>query len=697
MEGMMKNFGKLIVKCRVLILIIAFVLLVPSFIGYVNTKVNYDMLVYLPDEIDTMKGQEILKNEFGTGAFSMMIVEGMEEKDAAKLKSEIQGIDHVKSVLWYDSAMKLSVPMEMLPDKIYEVFNSGDATMMFILFDETTSEDGTIAACEQIRSLADKDCFLSGMTSVLIDTRDLSDREAPIYVVLAVVLSAIVLSITMDSFIVPFIFLASIGMAIIYNLGTNIFLGQISYITKALAAVLQLGVTMDYSIFLWHSYEENLAKIGGDSKEERSEAMASAINETLSSVLGSSITTIAGFIALCFMSFTLGLDLGIVMAKGVLFGVIGCVTILPSMILALHKLLMKTKHRSLLPEFTRLGNFVSRHYLVFVVLFILILIPALKGYRNTPVYYNLDSSLPTNLPSIVANETLQKDFNTGATDMLLIDAKVPAKEIRRMAEEMQEVDGVKYVIGLNTLKGGKIPDDFLRGGEFDSLINENWQLLIIGSEYKVASDEVNAQCDTLSAIAKTYDEKSMLIGEAPCTKDLITTTATDFQRVSAVSIGVIFIIILLVFRSISIPVVLVAVIEFGIFINMGIPYYTQTKLPFISNIVIGTIQLGSTVDYAILMTTRYRRERLSGIPKREAIATACGTSAKSIVVSAFSFFAATFGVSLYSDIDMISSLCTLMARGALISMLCVIFILPSFLMIFDKIIDKTTLRKKSQI
>ncbi len=697
MEGMMKNFGKLIVKCRVLILIIAFVLLVPSFIGYVNTKVNYDMLVYLPGEIDTMKGQEILKNEFGTGAFSMMIVEGMEEKDAAKLKSEIQEIDHVKSVLWYDSAMKLSVPMEMLPDKIYEVFNSGDATMMFILFDETTSEDGTIAACEQIRSLADKNCFLSGMTSVLIDTRDLSDREAPIYVVLAVVLSAIVLSITMDSFVVPFIFLASIGMAIIYNLGTNIFLGQISYITKALAAVLQLGVTMDYSIFLWHSYEENLAKIGGDSKEERGEAMASAINETLSSVLGSSITTIAGFIALCFMSFTLGLDLGIVMAKGVLFGVIGCVTILPSMILALHKLLMKTKHRSLLPEFTHLGNFVSRHYLVFVVLFILILIPALKGYRNTPVYYNLDSSLPTNLPSIVANETLQKDFNTGATDMLLIDAKVPAKEIRRMAEEMQEVDGVKYVIGLNTLKGGRIPDDFLRGGEFDSLINENWQLLIIGSEYKVASDEVNAQCDTLSAIAKNYDENSMLIGEAPCTKDLITTTATDFQRVSAVSIGVIFIIILLVFRSISIPVVLVAVIEFGIFINMGIPYYTQTKLPFISNIVIGTIQLGSTVDYAILMTTRYRRERLSGIPKREAIATACGTSAKSIVVSAFSFFAATFGVSLYSDIDMISSLCTLMARGALISMLCVIFILPSFLMIFDKIIDKTTLRKKSQI
>lgn len=685
-NGAMNNFGKAIVKLRIPILILAFVLLIPSVIGYVNTKVNYDMLTYLPDDIDTMKGQEILKDEFGTGAFSMFIVEGMEPKDVAALKGEIEEVDHVKNVLWYDSVLSLSVPMDMLPDEIYDVFNSGDATMMFILYDETTSEDGTIAACEQIRKIANKQCFLSGMTPVLIDTRDLSEREAPIYVIMAVILSCIVLSIAMDSFLVPFVMLASIGMAIVYNMGSNIMLGEISYVTKALAAVLQLGVTMDYSIFLWHSYEDHLEK-----GEERHSAMATAINETLSSVVGSSVTTIAGFIALCFMTFTLGLDLGIVMAKGVLLGVISCVTILPSMVMVLHKPLMKTKHRSILPEFRKLGSFVTNHYKIFLIIFVIVLFPALYGYNNVPVYYNLDRTLPRDLDSIVANTKLEEDFQTGATDMLLVDAKVPSKEIRSMAREMEKVDGVKYVLGLNTIKGGSIPDDFIQDELTDNLINDNWQILIIGSEYQTATDEVNNQCDELQKIAKSYDDSSMLIGEAPCTKDLITTTDTDFQRVSAVSIGVIFVIILLVFRSLSLPFILVAVIEFGIFINMGIPYYTNTQLPFIASIVIGTIQLGSTVDYAILMTTRYRRERLAGQPKKEAITIATNTSAKSIVVSALSFFAATFGVGLYSNIDMISSLCTLMARGALISMMCVLFIHPSMLMLFDKVISRTTL------
>lgn len=587
--------------------------------------------------------------------------------------------------------MDLTIPMEILPDELYKAFNSGEATMMIIIFDETTSADGTMEAIKNIRKIADKDCFLSGMSAVVTDTKDLSEKEAPIYVCIAVLLSCMVLSVTMDSFLIPFLFLLSIGMAIVYNLGSNIFLGEISYITKALSAVLQLGVTMDYSIFLWHSYQELQGAV-----PDKKEAMARAISETITSVVSSSMTTVAGFIALCFMSFTLGMDLGIVMAKGVVFGVIGCVTILPSMILVFDKALEKTKHKALLPEMKGVGDFVVKHYKIFIALFVLILFPVIYGYNNTEVYYNLDETLPKDLPSIVANDKLNENFDMNATHMLLLSADLPSKDVKHMAEEMKKVDGVNWVLGLNSIKGSALPDELIPSDMTEALMNDNWQLLLIGSQYKVASDEVNRQCESISAICKSYDKAGMLVGEAPCTKDLIEITDKDFKTVSIVSIGVIFVIILLVFKSVSLPVILVAVIEMAIFVNMGIPYYTKTSIPFIASVVIGTIQLGATVDYAILMTTRYRKERYAGMDKREAVTIACQTSVKSIVVSALSFFAATFGVGLYSNIDMISSLCTLMARGALISMVSVICILPSMFMIFDKLIMKSSLKDKKK-
>ena len=625
----MVQFGKKVVKFRIPILIISILLLIPSVLGYVNTRVNYDILSYLPGEIETMAGQDILVDEFGTGAFSMMVVEGMEPKDVVKLKSDIEKVDHVEKVIWYDSVMDISVPMEMMPDEIYEAFNSGNATMMAIIFSETTSADKTMEAIADIRQTAGKNCFLSGMSAVVTDTKNLSEREAPVYVCIAVLLSCVVLSLTMDSFLIPFIFLASIGMAIIYNLGSNVFMGEISYITKALSAVLQLGVTMDYSIFLWHSYQEKKQE-----SSDKKEAMAKAIGETVTSVVSSSMTTVTGFIALCFMSFTLGMDLGVVMAKGVVFGVIACVTILPSMILVFDRALEKTRHKPLLPDMKGAGAFVTGHYKIFAVLFLVILLPALYGYRNTTVYYNLDETLPKDLPSIIANDKLNENFDMNATHMLLLSAELPAKEVRSMAEEMKAVDGVNWVLGLNSLKGAAIPDEMIPNDLKESLMNENWQLLLIGSQYKVASKEVNSQCDELSAICKSYDRKGMLVGEAPCTKDLIEITDKDFNTVSVVSIGVIFVIILLVFKSLSLPVILVSVIEMAIFVNMGIPYYTETEIPFIASVVIGTIQLGATVDYAILMTTRYKKERLAGVEKKEAVATACQTSVKSIVVSA---------------------------------------------------------------
>lgn len=617
----------------------------------------------------------------------MFIEEGMEAKEVVRLKEEIEQIEHVEKVVWYDTVMDISIPMEMMPEEIYRAFNSGDATMMAIIFDETTSADGTMEAIEDIRRVAGRSCFLSGMSAVVTDTKNLSEKEAPIYVCIAVLLSCLVLSLTMDSFLIPFLFLLSIGMAILYNLGSNIFLGEISYITKALSAVLQLGVTMDYSIFLWHSYQEKIPE-AADNKE----AMAKAIGETITSVVSSSLTTVAGFIALCFMSFTLGMDLGVVMAKGVVFGVATCVTILPSMILVFDKALEKTKHKALLPDLKGIGEFVTRHYRVFILLFAAMLFPAIFGYRNTKVYYNLDETLPKDLASIIANDKLNEKFDMNATHMLLLSADLPGREVKSMTEELKAVDGVNWVLGLNAVKGDMIPEEMVPDSLKGALESDNWQLLLIGSQYKVASEEVNDQCSRISAVCKSYDSRGMLVGEAPCTKDLIEITDQDFKTVSVVSIGVIFVIIFLVFKSAALPVILVSVIEMAIFVNMGIPYYTGTQIPFIASVVIGTIQLGATVDYAILMTTRYRKERYGGVSRKEAVAIACQSSVKSIVVSALSFFAATFGVGLYSNIDMISSLCTLMARGALVSMVSVIFILPSMFMVFDRIIIRNNVK-----
>ena len=682
----MVNFGKKVVKYRVLILILGVLLLIPSVFGYLHTRVNYDVLTYLPDNIETMKGQDILVNDFGTGAFSMFIVDGMEEKDVAKLKEKIEKVDHVANVIWYDSISDISVPMSMLPDDIYDVFNSDTGTMMAIFFDEGTSSDGTMDAIAQIRKIAGKQCFLSGMSAVVTDTKNLAEKETPVYVLIAVILAVIVLGLTMESFFVPLLFMLSIGMAIIYNLGSNYFMGEISYITKALAAVLQLGVTLDYSIFLMHSYEEQQVRYDGD----KNRAMAHAISQTFSSVMGSSITTIAGFIALCFMSFTLGLDIGIVMVKGVIFGVIACVTILPSMILCCDKIIEKTKHKPFLPDIGRISDKVTKRYLVYVVLFLLFLFPAIYGNNHTAVYYNLDETLPKDLPSIIANEKLKEDYDMNTTHMILVDSSVSSTDVNKMIKEMDKVDGVKWALGLDSLVGPSVPSDMIPESVSSMLKNDKYQLLLVNSEYKVASDEVNAQIKTLNKILHKYDNTGMLIGEGPLTADLIDITDQDFKTVSAVSIGIIFVIILVLFKSISLPVILVGVIEFAIFVNMGIPYYTGTKLPFVASIVIGTIQLGSTVDYAILMTTRYKRERNHGANKHDAITTAHKVSAQSIMVSALSFFAATIGVGLYSNIDMISSLCILMARGALISMVVVIFVLPSMFMVFDKVIVKTS-------
>lgn len=682
----MVKLGKKIVKYRAAILVISFLLLIPSALGYLNTRINYDVLTYLPKDIETMRGQDIMVDDFGTGAFSMLIVDGMENKDVSKLKEQIEDVDHVSKVLWYDSVADISIPQSMLPDDLYEVFNSDTGTMMAVFFDESTSSDGTMDAITEIRRLSGKQCFISGMSAIVTDTKELAESETPIYVVIAVILSSIVLAVTMESLIVPILFLISIGMAIVYNLGSNYFLGEISYITKALAAVLQLGVTMDYSIFLMHSYDEQQIRFDGDKKR----AMAHAISQTFSSVIGSSVTTIAGFISLCFMSFTLGKDIGIVMVKGVIFGVLACVTILPSMILCCDKLIEKTKHRPLLPNINRLSDKMTKKYPIFAIIFVVLLFPAIYGNNHTGVYYNLDETLPKSLPSIVANEKLKEDYNMNTTHMLLVDSSVPSHDVSRMLKEIEDIDGVKWALGIDKLVGPGIPADMLPSDVTEMLKTDKYQLIMINSIYKVASDEVNAQVDAINAATEKYDKDALLVGEAPLTKDLIDITDHDFKMVSIVSIGVIFMIILLLFRSISLPVILVGVIEFAIFVNMGIPFYTGTTLPFVASIVIGTIQLGATVDYAILMTTRYKRERSRGAGKYDAVTTAHQASAQSIIVSALSFFAATFGVGMYSNIDMISSLCILMARGAIISMLVVVFILPSMFMIFDKVIVKTS-------
>ena len=682
----MVAFGKKVVKFRIPILIISILLLTPAGLGYVNTRVNYDVLTYLPEDIETMQGQDILVKDFGTGAFSMFIVDGMEDKEVSALKAKIENVEHVQKVLWYDSLADISMPKSMIPRDVYEVFNSDTGTMMAIFFDEGTSSDGTMEAIGEIRKLAGKQCFLSGMSAIVTDTKNLAEKETPLYVLIAVVLAVIVLGFTMDSYFIPLLFMLSIGMAIVYNLGSNYFFGEISYITKALAAVLQLGVTLDYSIFLMHSYEEQQVRYNGD--KER--AMAHAISQTFSSVIGSSVTTVAGFIALCFMTFTLGMDIGVVMVKGVILGVIACVTILPSMILCCDKWIMKTMHKPFLPDIGKISDKVTKRYMIYVILFLVLLFPAIYGNNHTAVYYNLDETLPKDLPSIIANEKLKKDYDMNTTHMILVDSSVESADVAKMIDKMDDVDGVKWALGLDALIGPAIPQDMIPNSVTDMLKNDKYQLLLVNSEYKVASDELNAQIKNLNKILHKYDKGGMLIGEGPLTADLIDITDTDFKTVSMVSIGIIFVIILILFKSISLPVILVGVIEFAIFVNMGIPYYTGTKLPFVASIVIGTIQLGSTVDYAILMTTRYKRERNHGAEKYDAITTAHRASAQSIMVSALSFFAATIGVGLYSNIDMISSLCILMARGAIISMIVVIFVLPSMFMVFDKVIVKTS-------
>ena len=682
------RFSKAVVRGRVAILILTVILMIPAVFGMLETRINYDMLNYLPDDMDTVIGQNALLEDFGKGAFSFIVVENMPEKDVAALQEKLESVEHVETVLWYNSLMDTSIPMQLLPDKLYDAFNTGDATMMAVFFDTATSADETMDAIREIRSIAGKQCFVSGMSALVTDLKDLCEREEPIYVAIAVVLACVAMMVFLDSWLIPFVFLASIGAAILLNLGSNWFMGEISYITKALSAVLQLAVTMDYSIFLWHSYNEQRAIYS-----DKCEAMAHAISATLTSVVGSSITTIAGFLALCFMSFTLGRDLGIVMAKGVLLGVLSCVTVLPSLILLLDKPLQKTRHRSILPKMDGLAKGVTKVFPVFLALFVVLAPVFYFAYdkTNDEVYYDMGQCLPEDMEYVIANSKLSEEFDIASTHMLLVDASLPSKQVRSMISDMEQVDGVKYVLGLESVVGAGVPEEILPDSVRSILKSDKWELLLINSEYKVASDEVNAQIDSLNAILKKYDPTGMLIGEAPCMKDMIETTDHDFKVVNAVSILAIFLIILLVERSISLPFLLIAVIELAIFINLGLPHFLGQSLPFIAPICISTIQLGATVDYAILMTTRYKAERLAGKEKRPAVITALSTSIPSIIVSGMGLFAATFGVAIYSDIDIISSMCMLMARGAIVSMLCVILILPALLLLCDRLVCATTL------
>lgn len=695
----MKKFGKVVVKLRIPILVLSFLLLIPSVLGYFNTRVNYDILYYLPSDIDTMQGQDILLDDFGKGAYAMVVVDGMNKSNVSKLVKKVEGVDHVASVISYSGIVGDDVPSEILPDKFRSYFENEDsgATLFAIFFDDTTSSDDTMKAIQEVRDVTDNQCYIAGMSAVVTDTKTMAEKETPFYVLVAVVLVCIVLAIFMDSFLVPVFFMLSIGMAIVYNLGSNYFLGEVSYITKALAAVLQLGVTLDYSIFLWHSYKE--AK--EETPDNHQEAMAVAIGNTLTSVVGSSITTVAGFIALCFMSFTLGLDLGVVMTKGVVLGVIGCVTILPSLILTFDKALEKTMHREIMPNFDKPARWIVNHSWIFLIIFVLLLGPAIYGYNNTKVYYDLSDTLPEKLNCSQANKLLADNFDgTNSIYMILADSNLSAEDSNAMMNEVNDLDGISFALSIDSALGGEIPTEMLPDSLVSELKGDEYQIMMVSTNYTIASDEINDQINKVDAIAKKYDAKSMVIGEAPCTKDLITITDKDFKTVSAVSIVAIFFIIFFVLKSISLPVILVAAIEFAIFVNMGIPYYTGTTIPFISSVVIGTIQLGATVDYAILMTTRYKRERAAGNSKKEAISIALGTSIPSIIVSALGFFAATFGVGMIASVDMIASLCTLMARGAIISMFVVIFVLPSLFVLLDKVIIHTSLgfkpKKNSQ-
>ena len=690
----MIKFGKGVVRSRILILILAFALLIPAGISFINTRINFDILSYLPGQIETMKGQDIMVDEFGTGALSFVVIEDMDDQDIKVLADDIEDLEGVKDVIWYGTIADSSIPREALPDDLYDFFNNADADsqLMLVTFEDTMGSDETMEAIDKMNGMVKDHCFVAGMGAVNTDTKNLTLQQAPIYVLIAAILSMIIMGITMESIVVPMLFLLSIGMAIIYNLGTNFIQGEISYLTLALTAVLQLAVTMDYSIFLWHSYQEQIERYDGDKKR----AMAHAISHTIVSVTGSSVTTVAGFIALCSMSFTLGLDLGIVMAKGVIIGVIGCVTILPALILACDKAIEKTKHRVLMPDISKISGWVTKHFRLIAVLFVIILIPALYGYTHTNVYYDLAGTMPDSAYSKQANDRLNEQYAMGATHIVIAPSSMSKADSISMINEIKKVDGVKMAASLDSIIGPTIPEEMLPDKVKDIFENGDYQMMLISSEYQTASDEVNDQITELNKIVKSYSNDAMLIGEAPCTKDLINITDTDFKRVSAISIIAIFVIILLVFKSISLPIILVAVIEFAIFVNMGIPGFTGTKLPFIASIVIGTIQLGATVDYAILMTTKYRKNRYTGMEKQPAITKALHDSTMSIIVSALCFFAATFGVGLYSNIDMISSICILLARGAIISMFVVILVLPSMFMIFDRVICATSMGFKNK-
>ena len=681
------HMANTIVKHRILILVLCMLLLIPAAIGMQNTRINYDMLDYLPEDMDTVIGQNALMDDFGKGAFSFIVVEDMPRRDVAALKEELQQVKHVETVLWYDSVADLSIPMEMLPKKLYDAFNTENATMMAVFFDSATSADVTMDAIREIRSICGRQCFVSGMSALVTDLKDLCEQEEPVYVALAVACACAAMMLLLDGWLVPFVFLASIGVSILLNLGSNWFFGEISYITKALASVLQLAVTMDYSIFLWHSYNEQLAHT-----DDHQQAMAQAICRTFSSVLGSSITTVAGFAALCFMSFTLGRDLGLVMAKGVVLGVVGCVTLLPALILLLDKPLQRTRHRSLIPDMGGFSRAVCKAFPVLLVLFALLIWPAYSGYAKTndEVYYDMGQCLPEDMEYVIANSKLSQEFDIASTHMLLVSAQLPRRSTEQMLTEMEQVEGVKYVLGLESVVGPLVPEEILPDSVRSILKSDNWELMLINSEYKVASDAVGRQVEDLNAILKRYDPQGMLIGEAPCMKDMIDTTGHVFQAVNAVSIAAIFLIIALVEKSLSLPFILIAVIELAVFINLGLPHYLGQSLPFIAPICISTIQLGATVDYAILMTTRYKAERAAGRDKREAVGIALQTSAPSILVSGFGLFAATFGVAVYSNIDIVSSMCMLMARGALISVVLVLLMLPALLILCDGIVCRTT-------
>ena len=681
----MIKVGKWIAKHKVLIVLIGLVLLVPSVLGIAATRVNYDILSYLPESLETVKGQDVMVDEFGMGAFSMVVVENMDMKDVAALKAQFEDIDHVEDVLWYDSVADLSFPVDMLPSKIKDVFFKGNATMMIALFDNTTSSDAAMEAVTEMRKIASKECYISGMSGVVTDIKNVALEEMPIYVVVAAVLSFLVLCLSMDSLVVPILFLLSVGLAVLYNLGSNIFLGSVCYITKSLTAVLQLGVTMDYSIFLLNSFEAYKKKY-----EDKDRAMAHAIADTFKSVAGSSVTTIAGFLALCVMTFALGRDMGIVMAKGVVIGVICCVTILPAMILLFDKAIEKTRHRALIPSLDRASEFITKHYKVWIIVFLVLLFPAIYGNNHTQIYYNIDKSLPATLPSNVANEKLKDEFDMSTVHMVLLKEGLDSQQKTEMLNKMDKVDGVKWALGLNSFIGPTFPESMLPSDLKSMLASDDYEIQFICSKYSSATDECNAQLAEIQKIVKEYSPESMVIGEAPLMKDLQDTTDIDLQRVNILSIAAIFVIILLVFKSISLPFILVAVIEFAIFVNMAIPYYQGVTLPFVASIVIGAIQLGATVDYAILMTSNYQKQRHLGKSKKDSISIAHKFSMKSIIISGCSFFAATFGVALYSKVDMIGSICTLLARGAVVSTIVVLVVLPAMFMIFDPIIVRTS-------